>query len=124
MSRKRLAVQTITSQESLFEELSHLYAEMEEAYNRIAKEIGLTCEGCPDNCCTSYFQHHTYIEWAYLWKGIQSCPQEMQRIMVARAGEHVKESQISLAQGLRPRIMCPLNLMMINLLLNGLALFV
>ena len=92
-----------------FTKLSRLYSEMEGAYNRVAGKIGLTCPGCPDNCCTSYFQHHTYIEWAYLWKGIRSCPEEMQRKMVARAGEYVRESQILLAQGLRPRIMCPLN---------------
>ncbi|MDY6950825.1 MAG: hypothetical protein SWE60_04885 [Thermodesulfobacteriota bacterium] len=97
------------SEGDLFRRLSRLYSEMEEAYNRTAKAIGLTCEGCPDNCCTSYFQHHTYIEWAYLWEGIISCPDEMKRKILAGAGEYVRESQMLLAQGVRPRIMCPLN---------------
>ncbi|MDY6837561.1 MAG: hypothetical protein SWH78_06280 [Thermodesulfobacteriota bacterium] len=97
------------SEGNLFRKLSRLYSEMEEAYNRTAVEIGLTCKGCSDNCCTSYFQHHTYIEWAYLWEGIMSCPEEMQRKILARAGEYVKESQMLLAQGIRPRVMCPLN---------------
>ena len=93
----------------LFTKLSLLYSEMEGAYNRTAGKIGLSCRGCPDNCCTSHFQHHTYIEWAYLWKGIRSRPDEEQREFINRAGAYVKESRILLAQGLRPRIMCPLN---------------
>ena len=93
----------------MFERLSRLYSKMEEAYNRTSGIIGLSCQGCPDNCCTSYFQHHTYIEWAYLWKGKKSCPDDKQQEYVNKAREYVKESQILLAQGLRPRIMCPLN---------------
>jgi hypothetical protein len=94
---------------TLFKKLSRLYSEMEETYNRTAGKIGLSCHGCPDNCCTSHFQHHTYIEWAYLWKGIGSCPDEKQREFMNRAGEYVRQSRALLAQGLRPRIMCPLN---------------
>ncbi|MCK4486732.1 MAG: hypothetical protein KAU38_08240 [Desulfobacterales bacterium] len=94
---------------TLFRKLSLLYSEMEEAYNQAACKIGLSCRGCPDNCCASHFQHHTYIEWAYLWKGIQSRPNEKQREFMNRAGEYVKQSRGLLAQGLKPRIMCPLN---------------
>jgi len=94
---------------TLFEKLSRLYSEMEGAYDLMAAKIGLTCRGCRDNCCKSYFQHHTYIEWAYLWEGIKSCPDEKQRKFVKGAGEYVRESRALLAQGLRPRIVCPLN---------------
>ena len=93
----------------MFTKLSLLYSDMEGAYNRTAGKIGLSCRGCPENCCTSHFQHHTYIEWAYLWNGIRSRPEEKQREFVSRAGEYVRQSRILLAQGLRPRIMCPLN---------------
>ena len=98
-----------TSKSTLFGKLSRLYSEMEETYNRVAGKIGLSCRGCPDNCCTSYFQHHTYIEWAYLWKGIRSRPDEKQREFMNRAGEYARQSRALLAQGLKPRIMCPLN---------------
>lgn len=94
---------------TLFKELYRLYSKMEEAYNRVAGQIGLSCQGCPDNCCTSYFQHHTYIEWAYLWKGIGSRPDEKQREFMNRAGEYVRQSRALLVQGLKPRIICPLN---------------
>ena len=93
----------------MLEALSRLYAEMEEAYNQVAGKIGLSCQGCPDNCCNSYFQHHTHVEWAYLWEGLKTRSDEQQRELVNRAEAYVAESQSSLAQGLRPRIMCPLN---------------
>jgi Fe-S-cluster containining protein len=94
---------------TLFKKLSRLYSEMEETYNRTAGKIGLSCQGCPDTCCTSHFQHPTIREWAYLWKGIGARPDEKQREFMNRAGEYVRQSRALLAQGLRPRIMCPLN---------------
>jgi len=98
-----------TFKSTLFGKLSQLYSEMAEAYNQAAGKIGLSCRGCPDNCCTSYFQHHTYIEWAYLWTGIRSCAEEKQREFMNRAREYVRQSRDLLNQGLSPRIMCPLN---------------
>ena len=94
---------------TLFTKLSLLYSDMEGAYNRAASKIGLSCRDCAENCCTSHFQHHTYIEWAYLWKGIGSRPEKSRREFMKRAEEYVRQSRILLAQGLRPRIMCPLN---------------
>jgi hypothetical protein len=94
---------------ALFEELSGLYTKMEDAYDQVAGRIGLSCQGCPDNCCNSYFQHHTHIEWAYLWDGIRSCSADRQQEFVNRAREYAEESRVVLAQGLRPAIMCPLN---------------
>jgi Fe-S-cluster containining protein len=93
----------------LLGKLSKLYSGMEEAYNRVAAMIGLSCDGCPDNCCSSYFQHHTYIEWAYLWEGISALSEHKQDEFLDRAKDYVKESRILLAQGLRPHMMCPLN---------------
>jgi hypothetical protein len=93
----------------LFENLAQLYQRMEAAYNLAAEKLGLSCEGCPDNCCASYFQHHTCIEWAYLWEGIKACPEERRQGFTDRARDYVKESQLCLAQGKTPGMMCPLN---------------
>jgi len=82
---------------------------MEKTYNQVARKIGLSCDGCPDNCCNSFFQHHTYIEWAYLWKGIRSYSDERQQDFVNKAWEYVSKSRVFLAQGLKPSMMCPLN---------------
>jgi len=98
-----------TLKSTLFRRLSRLYSEIEEVYNRAAGKIGLSCRGCPDNCCATYFQHHTYIEWAYLWEAIRCCADEKQLEFMNRAWDYVGQSRALLAQGIRPRIMCPLN---------------
>ncbi|GAB6061025.1 hypothetical protein [Desulfonatronum parangueonense] len=89
--------------------LPRLYADMEDQYADIAKQIGLTCADCPDNCCTSYFQHHTHVEWAYLWLGLAALPKEQLRIIRSRAEEYVNQSRRMLAEQRVPDVMCPLN---------------
>lgn len=58
---------------ALAEELAELYRSMEAAYDQVAVQLGHGCDGCPDNCCDSYFTHHTYIEWPISGKGLQRC---------------------------------------------------
>jgi hypothetical protein len=82
---------------------------MDATYDRVAGQMGLSCEACPDNCCRTHFQHHTYIEWAYLWRGLHACPEDRREAYIARAEECVEQSRIPLERGERPRIMCPLN---------------
>ncbi|TVQ97409.1 MAG: hypothetical protein EA399_13140 [Desulfovibrionales bacterium] len=89
--------------------LPQLYADMEDRYANIAKKIGLTCSGCPDNCCTSYFQHHTHVEWAYLWKGLKELPDAQLREIRLRAREYVEQAHRMLAEHRVPELMCPLN---------------
>ncbi len=90
-------------------EMREIYASMEAAYDEVAGEVGLTCRGCPDNCCDSYFLHYTYSEWAYLWEGIRSLDdRHLDRIMHL-AREYVEQSRRMIIQEKRPRIMCPLN---------------
>jgi len=36
------------SREVLFQQLSRLYSDMEEAYDTVAEKIGLSCDGCRD----------------------------------------------------------------------------
>jgi hypothetical protein len=82
---------------------------MESGYDRVAREIGHSCEECPDNCCDSWFQHHTYSEWAYLWQGIRLLEDLQIDQITRRARAYLEESQILLARGETPRLMCPLN---------------
>ena len=97
------------SKRFLLAQLSILYGEMEEAYDRIAAQLGLSCEGCTHNCCTSYFLHHTYIEWAYLWDGIEACEEDERKRFLQRARTYVRRAGTLLAKEMRPDIMCPLN---------------
>ncbi|PTN31902.1 hypothetical protein [Desulfonatronum sp. SC1] len=89
--------------------LPHLYADMENRYADIAAYTGLTCADCPDNCCTSYFQHHTHVEWAYLWQGLATLPDTRLREVRSRAAEYVEQARGILAEQRAPDIMCPLN---------------
>lgn len=98
-----------TQKSKLFEDLADLYAEMEAAYNRVADRLGLSCDGCQDNCCTSFFQHHTHVEWAYLWEGLKACGQDRQKRFLQKAADYVDNSRLILARGDTPKIMCPLN---------------
>lgn len=90
-------------------QVAELYSDMETAYDALAHELMFTCRGCPDNCCDSYFQHHTYTEWAYLWEGLRKLPEEKRKYFEKRAEDYVTESNRMLAQGERPSLMCPVN---------------
>jgi hypothetical protein len=94
---------------SLSEQLKILYQDMEQAYDLVAKPLGHGCDGCPDNCCDSYFVHHTYIEWAYLLQGLNSLADDRRRALLARAEDYELEAQKIIADGRRPKIMCPVN---------------
>ncbi len=86
----------------LAEELRILYEDMERAYDRVAQPLGHTCDGCPDNCCDSYFLHHTYIEWAYLWQGLSFLPEDRRRVLIARANAYQIEAEKLIGAGERP----------------------
>ncbi len=89
--------------------LKKLYEEMEAAYDNTALQLNFSCEGCDDNCCDSFFLHHTYSEWSYLWFGFQQLPSEEQQNILARCKIYIKECQTAEEQGKRPQVMCPLN---------------
>ena len=92
-----------------FQALADLYGRMVAAYAAVAEPLGFTCAHCPRNCCTSHFQHHTYLEWAYLWQGLRELPEDRRRLYAERAEENARQAAALLGQGLQPGLMCPLN---------------
>jgi hypothetical protein len=82
---------------------------MEQAYDLVARQLDFTCQGCPDNCCDSYFLHHTYAEWAYLWVGIGELSPERRVALESRAADYAAACEAAMARGERPQLMCPLN---------------
>lgn len=93
----------------VFRKLAALYKDMHQSYGQHAKLVGLTCDNCTDNCCTSYFQHHTHVEWAYLHQGLKILPPEKRLEYENRAQNYVAKAKEILTQGQRPQLMCPLN---------------
>lgn len=94
---------------TLLQRLVRVYQEMETEYDRIASLLDFSCQGCPDNCCDSYFEHHTYVEWAYLWLGFGKLPPESQQEILQRARRYDVACNEALSKDLRPQVMCPLN---------------
>jgi len=93
----------------VFRRLQALYGRMDQAYVNAGQGLGFTCKDCSDNCCTSFFQHHTYVEWAFLWKGLEALPAQRREAYLARAHEVVRQYREAIERGERPRVMCPLN---------------
>lgn len=93
----------------VFRRLADLYDRMQREYAELADKAGFSCMGCEQNCCVSYFQHHTYVEWAYLWRGMLELPADRREHFLEKARENVRACNFALSQGLRPRVMCPLN---------------
>ncbi|WP_031480883.1 hypothetical protein [Maridesulfovibrio frigidus] len=97
------------TRQAVFRKLDSLYERMADVYAETSAKIGLSCVDCEDNCCTSYFQHHTYVEWLYLWQGLNKLSEEKRNEYVQRAADYVRSSRGMLENGVRPKIMCPLN---------------
>ncbi len=89
--------------------MEDIYTELQRAYDNVARQIDFGCRGCPDNCCDSYFLHYTYLEWSYLWLGVEELDQERREALLERAHRYVVEAEKELRFNRRPQIMCPLN---------------
>lgn len=93
-----------------YRKLASIYDRMVAQYGEAADAIGMKCDGCHDNCCLSFFQHHTYVEWAYMWEGLKQLPADQFEAIKEKAQQYVDEAQVALNRGERPHIMCPLNI--------------
>jgi hypothetical protein len=93
----------------LIRRLEEIYQELQAEYDRVARELTFSCRGCPDNCCDSYFLHHTYTEWAFLWVGFRQLDRIRQEALLDRSRTWLENCNKALAAGARPQVMCPLN---------------
>lgn len=94
---------------AILRRLEALYTRMAQGYEAAAQGTGFTCTGCTQNCCTSHFQHHTYAEWLYFFKGLDALPAPRREQYMDRARACVRETHEALARGERPAVMCPVN---------------
>ncbi|MDR3631932.1 MAG: hypothetical protein P4L42_16545 [Desulfocapsaceae bacterium] len=93
----------------LLHRMELIYQKMENEYDKVAAELGFSCEGCPDNCCDSYFEHHTCAEWSYLWLGFSQLPDSIRQEILARAEACQRACEEAIGREERPQVMCPLN---------------
>ncbi len=102
-------MQEVVLPEILAGRLKEIYQGLQDEYDRVARELHFSCNGCPDNCCDSYFLHHTYTEWAFLWIGFRRLDANRQDTLLSRSRTWLEECEKALAVGGRPQVMCPLN---------------
>lgn len=93
----------------LAERVRGIYEEMAAGYDAVAEKLDFSCRDCPDNCCDSYFQHHTYVEWAYLWLGFGQLPVDTRQEILQWAENYIQQCTEAQSRGERPQVMCPLN---------------
>jgi Fe-S-cluster containining protein len=89
--------------------LAALYQRMETAYDQVAGELAFSCSGCPDNCCDSFFMHHTVSEWSYLWQGLAALNSDHRAQIRGRAERYLAGAAAAIARNERPQLLCPLN---------------
>ena len=89
--------------------LKRIYAAMDDAYDRAAKQYGFSCDGCRDNCCRTRFYHHTLIEYLYLKAGLMTLDTEIQDQIKLRAITVIDSIEKAPDNQEAIRSMCPLN---------------
>jgi len=102
-------VKEVVLSETMLRQLQEIYEKLERAYDAVAHQLHFSCVGCPDNCCDSYFLHHTYAEWAYLWLSFKELDPAKQKKLLQKSEDYIKQCQVAESEGERPQSMCPLN---------------
>jgi len=98
-----------SAKKSVLRRLAALYGKMGDAYGKAASSLGLSCDGCERNCCVSYFQHHTYVEWLYVFEGLRELDEATRASFLERAAAYEEEARAALSRGEIPSAMCPVN---------------
>jgi Fe-S-cluster containining protein len=106
-------IEKITSGEDklipLMRRLEVIYKSMDEKYNDAANHYGFCCGGCEENCCLTRFYHHTFAEYLYLHKGVETLGLGIRAEIRERAvSVCMKTAELDRA-GLAVRLLCPLN---------------
>lgn len=95
--------------EELLLQVRGIYCKLEQDYTEVAAELGFSCTGCTDNCCDSFFLHHTYTEWAFLWLGFSRLDRSQQQEILLKSRNYLQQCNEAQKRGERPQVMCPLN---------------
>lgn len=93
----------------LFQQLSDNYATMDRAWDMTASQYGFQCKGCEDNCCTSLFFHHTFVEKAFLIHGVEQLAPDIKEEARARAVIYYNKTLPEEENPVSLKLMCPLN---------------
>jgi len=93
----------------LFHLLSDIYTTMDKRWDAAAARYGFRCEGCEDNCCTSLFFHHSFIEKAFLLHGFEQLAPNIKEKAIARAGTYYTKTFTHGNTPTSQKMICPIN---------------
>jgi hypothetical protein len=85
------------------EKLKTIYGFMDRAYGDSSAFYSFDCQGCPDNCCTTYFFHYTIAEYLYLLQGFWTLEEGMKEEIMRRAKNMCNPLK-------KDNYLCPINL--------------
>jgi Fe-S-cluster containining protein len=92
------------------ERLTKIYAAMDQQYALAAEYYGFNCTGCNDNCCSTCFYHHTFLEYLFILKGYDTLVSGQRTEIKKRARRVCGKTQAADENAIKIRQMCPLNL--------------
>ncbi len=79
--------------EQFFTKLKKLYDEMDKEYKEAADKHKFKCESCKDNCCKTFFFHHTYIEAYYFIEKLKRLKSKEYQSVVLKAKQNIQKNQ-------------------------------
>ncbi len=82
---------------------------MDKAYDKTASHYGFKCNGCEDNCCKSFFYHHTYIEKDYLLNKANKFSRDKKVSLKKQAEQYLKAIALNIQDTKNEKPLCPLN---------------
>lgn len=97
------------TEQQILDDLATIFAEMDQAWDRVAASAGFQCNGCEDNCCRTLFYHHTLIEYRFLKEGLSRLAAGDLKKIRQRADKAIRLTEQAQISGELPRAMCPLN---------------
>lgn len=89
--------------------LEMLYKKMDDRYNELCRHYGFYCTGCEDNCCFTRFYHHTFAEYLYIKKGLESLGPITRKEIREKAVSICRQTTELDKSGLPVHLLCPLN---------------
>ncbi|MCP3901294.1 MAG: hypothetical protein GY707_16435 [Desulfobacteraceae bacterium] len=81
---------------------------MDKAFDKAALHYDFECNGCEDNCCKSFFYHHTFIEKDYLLNKANDFSHDKQ-IALKKSAELYLDVISSESIEKKNKPVCPLN---------------
>ena len=105
--------ENIISQEEkysvILDRLELIYKKMDDKYKELSGYYGFYCTGCEDNCCFARFYHHTFAEYLYIKKGLDTLDAVNRKEIKEKAVLICRQTEELDKYRSQVHLLCPLN---------------